>query len=140
MIVQRSHFKSLFIQRVILLACLVFFKLFNHEITASCPTPNVALLRVTNLTKNKVKLSIISSGYTEYHWRYKKSNATSFTNVTTTEPEVTIDVRPTTRYEFQLQLKCPDGTTSPFSISKLFTSDCETVSGPIEYLHLNDID
>lgn len=53
---------------------------------------------------------------------------------------MTIDVRPTTRYEFQLQLKCPDGTTSPFSISKLFTSDCETVSGPIEYLHLNDID
>ena len=137
---QRKLLAIVLQDRIFVILFLLFCLTSTHHVIASCPTPNVALLRVTNLTKNKVKLSIISSGYTEYHWRYKKSNATSFNNVTTTEPEVTIDVRPTTRYEFQLQLKCPDGTTSPFSISKLFTSDCETVSGPIEYLHLNDID
>gem|GEM_PF-576382 len=97
----------------------------THDFTVgACPAPSTAQISATNVTANSATLNCSLSGYAQYDWRYRPSSAGTWIDLNSTSVNYVqiSNLAAATTYEFQVSVRCANGSWSTWSGSKTFTT------------------
>ncbi|MEI6410029.1 MAG: T9SS type A sorting domain-containing protein [Bacteroidota bacterium] len=103
---------------------LLFTQLFTVIAADGCYLPANYTTSVTNITSNSAKLNLNNvSGYASYEWHYKPNNSSSWTTASSTTNTITITgLASSTLYNWQVRVKCTNGTWSNWINGLNFTT------------------